>query len=137
MKRSQLSLELLIVLASSFSLLLALTPAYKSAGEKTRQASVDALQEKAFAETVDLLSQAQVFGRGFETNASVYFPTPAGFAFDNKTQSLQMHYANGGKVLSKTLGFFVSIETIEVGKGTWQIHVENNETIALRLTPIT
>ncbi|MEM4254808.1 MAG: hypothetical protein QXR53_00565 [Candidatus Norongarragalinales archaeon] len=132
-KRAQLSVEFMLVMAASAAFLLALSPAYAQAQEKTREAITDQTQLSAFQRIAGTARQAETMGFGALLKEKIFFQAETILSFDETTKTMNMDYSHAGKTktLREKLGFPVKFGQAEFAKGEFQAVFENKREIQI------
>lgn len=130
--KSQLSLEFMLVLAASASLLVALLPTYAQAQQQTREKIIDQAQSFAFKKIIDYAHEAKTLGKGTFLSTTITLRSPQ-TVFSASESQIQASYQNG---LEKRLvedNFGVEFEENSLEKGEHTVEISNNGSIIVRI----
>ncbi|MEW5955441.1 MAG: hypothetical protein AB1626_02795 [Candidatus Micrarchaeota archaeon] len=121
-RRSQASLEYLIVLAALFAFLAAFAPLVNSVRDLAHYSVVARTQESAFHRVVEASSQAAVFGYASTSSREVTLAAEKTFFYYNEsTASLSMRFVQGNrsKTFSAHTDYAVSVGSSPLLKGKY------------------
>ncbi|NYZ75150.1 hypothetical protein H0O03_02705 [Candidatus Micrarchaeota archaeon] len=121
-RRSQASLEYLVVLAALFAFLAAFAPLVNSTRELAQYAVVVRTQESAFHRVVEACSQASVFGYSAASSREIILDADKTlFYYNESTATLSMSFVQGNR--SKTLyaqtDYAVGVGSSQLRKGKY------------------
>jgi hypothetical protein len=125
MRRAQSSIELLLVLAALFALLLAFTPIIKDVRSATEQKLVVAQEQELLQTVSDLAGKVRILGEGSVLSQEVRVPVETTIVYEGGFIKTEFPLGNSTKTLAKEIAFPLSLQK-NLAKGTYRLFAENS-----------